>query len=228
MNKKRNKSVINKKQSKKKRIVSIINILNRLYPDTHTALNYKNVFQLLIAVILSAQCTDTRVNIVTKELFKKYKSPGDFARTPVKKIARDISSINFFNMKARAIHEACARIVEEYDNKVPSTMEELLTLRGVARKTANVVLGDGFGTPVGIVVDTHVIRLSQRLGLTQHKNPVKIELDLMKIIPKKHWRIISHWFMNHGRRVCMARSPRCLECKLFKYCPSGKTFLIKK
>lgn len=208
----------------KKRTADIIRRLRKAYPDAHCALVHSNAFELLIATILSAQCTDTRVNIVTADLFRKYRGPQDFLKVSQKELEKDIRSTGFFRNKAKNIQAACRRIIEEYDGTVPQTMDELLTLGGVARKTANVVLGNAFGIASGIVVDTHVSRLSQRLGLTQRTSPDKIEGDLTQLVPKKYWVMFSHWLIFHGRQVCLARKPRCNECVLATLCPSRDLF----
>ena len=194
--------------------------MKKRYPDARIALIFKDPLELLISTILSAQCTDVRVNMVTKDLFKKYKSPADWAAADLKEIENDIRSTGFFRNKAVNIKGACRKIVEQYGGKVPGIMDELLTLPGVGRKTANCVLGDAFGVP-GITCDTHVIRLSRRLGLSEHSDPVKLEFDLAEIIPKKNWTAFSHLIITHGRRVCMARKPNCPECPIAKHCPSA-------
>lgn len=204
---------------KKKRTAEIIKRLKKEYPDAHCALDHTNAFELLIATILSAQCTDERVNIVTATLFRKYRSPQEFAETLPEEIAQDIKSINFFNNKAKNIQATAEKIVNEFGGKVPETMEDLLTLSGVARKTANVVLGNAFGIASGVVVDTHVRRLSNRLGLTVENAPEKIEKDLEKLVPKKDWVMFPHWLIYHGRQICQARKPRCGECVLEDICP---------
>ena len=209
---------------KKKRTTEIIKRLKKAYPDAHSALNHSNEFELLIATILSAQCTDERVNIVTADLFRKYRGPRDYLKVPQSQLERDIHSTGFFRNKSKNIQAACKRIVEEYGGKVPDSMEELLTLPGVARKTANVVLGNAFGIASGIVVDTHVARLSQRLGLTKNETAEKIETDLRELVPKKHWIMFSHWLITHGRRICQARKPKCRECVLAKVCPSFEIY----
>jgi endonuclease-3 len=175
---------------------------------------------LLIATILSAQCTDARVNVVTKDLFKKYKSPGDWAKADINQIESDIRSTGFFRNKALNIKRACAKIVEQYDSKVPGNMEDLLALPGVGRKTANCVLGDAFGIP-GITCDTHVIRLSRRLGLSNNTDAVKLEFDLAEIIPRARWTAFSHLLIHHGRNICKARKPDCPNCPIAKHCPSA-------
>jgi endonuclease-3 len=204
----------------KKRTGEVIKRLKKTYPDAHCALNHSNSFELLIATILSAQCTDVRVNIVTADLFRKYRSPQDFLNVSQIQLERDIRSTGFYRNKAKNIQVACRRIIDVYGGKVPQTMDELLTLGGVARKTANVVLGNAFGITSGIVVDTHVSRLSQRLGLTKNKTPEKIEKDLTSLVPKKDWVMFSHWLIFHGRQICIARRPRCPECVLNDICPS--------
>jgi len=209
---------------KKKRTTEIIKRLKKAYPDAHSALNHSNEFELLIATIISAQCTDERVNIVTADLFRKYRGSRDYLKVPQSQLERDIHSTGFFRNKSKNIQAACKRIVEEYGGKVPDSMEELLTLPGVARKTANVVLGNAFGIASGIVVDTHVARLSQRLGLTKNETAEKIETDLRELVPKKHWIMFSHWLITHGRRICQARKPKCRECVLAKVCPSFEIY----
>ncbi len=204
---------------KKKRTAEIIKRLKKEYPDAHCALHHTNAFELLVATILSAQCTDERVNIVTATLFRKYRSPQEFAETLPEELAQDIKSINFFNNKAKNIQATAEKIVQNFGGKVPETMEELLTLNGVARKTANVVLGNAFGIASGVVVDTHVRRLSNRLGLTVENAPEKIEKDLEKLVPKKDWVMFPHWLIYHGRQICQARKPRCDECFLENICP---------
>jgi endonuclease-3 len=194
--------------------------LKKEYPDAECALVHANAFQLLIATILSAQCTDERVNMVTAELFRKYPTPSDLCGLAQEQLEREIHSTGFYRNKARNIKAACERIINEYGGEVPRTMEDLLTLGGVARKTANVVLGNAFGIAAGIVVDTHVSRLSQRLGLTKQTSPEKIEQDLLQLVPKKHWIMFPHWLITHGRRICNARKPLCGQCVLADLCPS--------
>jgi endonuclease-3 len=216
---KRKKIKVNKKEAAQ-RVKKIWPILVKTYPEAKIALRFVNPLELLIATILSAQCTDARVNMVTKDLFRKYKTATDWAGADLKRIEEDIRSTGFFRNKALNIKGACTRIVEQHGGKVPGTMEELLTLPGVGRKTANCVLGDAFGVP-GITCDTHVIRLSRRLGLSENSDPVKLEFDLAEIVPKKNWTAFSHLIITHGRRVCMARKPNCPECPIAKYCPSA-------
>lgn len=211
-------------EDKTQRTAAIIRRLKKAYPDAHCALNHSNTFELLVATILSAQCTDERVNIVTANLFRKYRNPQDFVDVPQSELEKDIHSTGFFRSKARNIKAACDRIINVYKGEVPRTMDELLTLGGVARKTANVVLGNAFGIASGVVVDTHVGRLSQRLGLTAEKDPKKIEADLIKLVPKKDWIMFPHWMIFHGRRTCIARKPKCRECVLADICPSYPIF----
>jgi endonuclease-3 len=208
----------------KKRTLEIIKRLRNAYPDAHCALNHTTPFELLIATILSAQCTDERVNIVTADLFRKYRGPEDFVKVSQQELERDIHSTGFFRNKARNIKAASQRLIEAYGGEIPQTMEEILTLGGVARKTGNVVLGNAFGIASGVVVDTHVSRLSQRLGLTREKTPEKIERDLQELIPKKYWVMFSHWLIFHGRQICNARKPKCTECVLADQCPSYPIF----
>lgn len=201
-------------------IKQIIARLKKAYPDAHCALDHSTPFELLIATILSAQCTDARVNIVTADIFRKYRGPADYLKVSQKELEKDIHSTGFFRNKAKNIQAACKRIVDEFGGEVPRTMDELLTLGGVARKTANVVLGNAFGIASGVVVDTHVSRISQLLGLTASKTPEKIENDLKEIVPKKDWVMFPHWLITHGRNVCIARRPKCGECPLADLCPS--------
>jgi endonuclease-3 len=197
----------------------VLRRLKAAYPDVHCALAFKNPLELLVATILSAQCTDTRVNIVTKDLFRKYTSAAAFAAAPLHDLERAIQSTGFFRMKAKSIKSACADLVEKYGGQVPRDLESLVKLRGVGRKTANVVLGTAYGIPSGLVVDTHVTRLSRRLGLTRNTDAVKIERDLMALVPKREWIDFSHRLIAHGRQVCLARKPRCEICPLAKVCP---------
>ncbi len=205
-------------------IKEIIRILKKEYPGAKIALRFKNTWQLLAATILSAQCTDTRVNQITPILFKKYKTVSDFAKAKVSEFENDIHSAGFYKNKAKSIIGSAQKILEEFKGRVPDTMEELTSLPGIGRKTANVILSSGFGIIAGIVVDTHVIRLSQRLGLTKNTDAVKIEQDLMKMVPRKDWAVISHLLILHGRKICGARKPLCGECKLNKLCPSAFKF----
>jgi len=201
------------------RTKEVIKRLKRAYPDAHCALNHTDAFELLIATILSAQCTDARVNIVTADLFRKYRGPTDYLKVPQTELERDIHSTGFFRNKSKNIQAACKRIIDEYNGEVPRTMPEMLSLGGVARKTANVVLGNAFGIASGVVVDTHVARLSLRLGLTANTNPEKIEQDLQQLVPKRDWIIFPHLMISHGRTICIARKPKCLECPLNNICP---------
>lgn len=208
------------KEQAKQRIKNIWPILKRTYPNAKIALKFVNPIELLISTILSAQCTDVRVNMVTKDLFKKYKKASDWAEADLKEIEEGIRSTGFYRNKAINIKGACTKIIEQYNGEVPNTMEELLTLPGVGRKTANCVLGDAFGIP-GITCDTHVIRLSRRLQLSENSDPVKLEFDLAEIIPRARWTQISHLLILHGRNICKARKPDCGNCPLAKHCPSA-------
>src|SRR5207247_1117863 len=207
------------------RVKQLIKAFRKVYPDAHTELDFRNPLQLLVATILSAQSTDKRVNMVTPALFTKYRTSRDDADAPKADLENTIKSTGFYRNKTKSIRGAMRAIVEKHGGKVPDTMEELYALPGVGRKTANVVLGNAFHKNDGIVVDTHVIRLSQRLGLTKHKDPEKIERDLMKLVPREHWTVWSHWLIWHGRRRCYARKPDCSNCEVFPLCPSGKVFL---
>jgi endonuclease III len=205
--------------AKAKRLKKIIAALDRAYPEAHCELDHRSPLELLIATILSAQCTDKRVNIVTPVLFKKYHPAADYANAPLAELEQAIRTTGFFRNKARNIKAACQAIVEKHGGQVPQTMEELIQLGGVGRKTANVVLGNAFGINVGVVVDTHVARLSHRLGLTKQKTPEKIERELMALVPQKQWTLFSHWLIWHGRRRCFARKPDCANCEVLKLCP---------
>jgi endonuclease-3 len=212
------------RESKTQRIErtsQIIKLLKRAHPDAKCALNHSNAFELLIATILSAQCTDERVNKVTADLFRKYRKPEDYLKVRDTELQQDIRTTGFFRNKTKSIQGACKVLIEEFGGQVPQTMDELLKVPGAARKTANVVLGVAYGTAEGIVVDTHVSRLSQRLGLTKQKDPVRIEQDLMALVPRKDWIIFSHLLIFHGRRTCKARRPLCEECVVEKLCPSS-------
>ena len=209
----------------RERVAQLIQIFPKVYPGAHCELDYKNPLQLLIATILSAQCTDKRVNKVTPALFKKYPTAADYARARPVELEKMIQSTGFFRNKTKSIQGATSTIAEKFGGRVPDSMEELRELPGVGRKTANVVLGNAFGKEEGIVVDTHVVRLSGRLRLTKNADPEKIERDLMKLVPKDHWTIWSHWLIWHGRRRCFARKPDCSDCEVFRLCPSGKIFL---
>ena len=209
----------------RERVTELVKVLPKVYPNAHTELNFKTPLELLIATILSAQCTDKRVNLVTPALFKKYRTAADYANAPPAEIEKMIQSTGFFRNKTKSIRAATSTIAAKHHGKVPDTMEELRELPGVGRKTANVVLGNAFHKDEGIVVDTHVVRLSHRLRLTKHKDPEKIERDLMKLVPRAHWTNWSHWLIWHGRRRCFARKPDCANCEILRLCPSGKIFL---
>jgi endonuclease-3 len=200
------------------RVGEILRGLDRMYPDVTCALTHRSPWELLVATILSAQCTDKRVNEVTPGLFAKYPAPADFAAVRPEVLAQDIRSTGFFNNKAKSITGAAKRIMSDFGGKVPQTMEEMLTIPGAARKTANVVLGTAYGIASGVVVDTHVMRIARRLDLTKQSDPVKIERDLEKIIPKEKWILFSHQVIHHGRAICTARNPRCAECRLDPIC----------
>ena len=195
--------------------------LRKAYPDAHCELNFSNPLELLVATILSAQCTDRRVNLVTAELFRKFRTARDYADAPLAEIEEAIKSTGFFRNKAKHIQACCRKLVGRHGGEVPRTMEELHALDGVGRKTANVVLGNAFDLNVGVVVDTHVSRLSQRLGLTRERTPEKIELALMKLVPQADWTLFSHWLIWHGRRRCDARQPDCVRCEIRDLCPTG-------
>jgi len=205
----------------KEQITEILKRLKKEYPEPMTALNFGNPFELLVATILSAQTTDVHVNKVTERLFKKYKSVKDYAGADLDMLQKDINSINFYRNKAKNIQAAAKMIVERFNSKVPKTMDELITLPGVARKTANIILFNVYGINEGIAVDTHVKRLSQRLCLTKNEDPVKIEKDLMLIAPQKEWGNLSHLLIFHGRKVCQAKNPKHNECILYDICPSN-------
>ena len=205
----------------KARTRTIIRRLKRAYPGAKCSLNHTNPFELLIATILSAQCTDERVNIVTADLFRKYRKPEDYLNVSPRELEKDIQSTGFFRNKTKSIQGASKVLTEQYGGQVPQTMDELLELPGVARKTANVVLGNAFDIHAGVVVDTHVTRLSHRLELTQQKTAEKIEQDLIPIVPKKDWVIFPHLMIYHGRKICKARNPLCAECTIEKQCPSS-------
>jgi endonuclease III len=207
---------------KQERALDIISQLKRMYPKAKCTLDFTNPFELLIATMLSAQSTDARVNIVTKSLFRKYPNAQAFANARQAEMERDVRQTGFFRNKAKAVIAASKAIVEKHGGEVPRTMDELTALPGVGRKTANVVLANAFNTPVGIVVDTHVTRVSGRLGLTANTDAVKIEQDLMKLIPQKDWTLFSHRLIFHGRQICIARKPNCRECLLNELCPSAE------
>jgi endonuclease-3 len=206
-------------QQKAARTNCIVNILRETYPDAHCELNYTNPLELLIATILSAQCTDKQVNIVTAELFKKYKSAADYANAVPAEFENDIKRIGLFRAKAKNIQACCRALIEKHGGEVPRSMDELTALDGVGRKTANVVLGNAFNINVGVVVDTHVGRLSNRLGLTKQTSAEKVELDLQRLVPQEQWCLFSHLLIWHGRRRCFARSPDCAQCEVSAQCP---------
>lgn len=219
---------MSKKETRQQLLVrakKIIAILHKEYPDPKIALNFSNPLQLLIATILSAQCTDARVNMVTPVLFKKYRSAQDFAYANPPELEEDIRSTGFFRNKAKSIMACCKAIAEKHGGKVPKTMEELVQLGGVGRKTANCVLGGAYGINSGVVVDTHVRRVSQRLGLTENDDPEEIEIDLMELAPQQEWFALGNMLIWHGRKVCDARKPDCLNCPLQKMCPSAEKLL---
>jgi len=207
------------------RAQALCETLPRIYPDAHCELNFSNALELLIATILSAQCTDVQVNKVTPALFKKYRTARDYAEADPAALEHDLRAIGLFRAKAKNIRACCRLLADEHGGKVPETMDALLRLPGVGRKTANVVLGNAFGQSVGVVVDTHVGRLSARLGLTRHTDPKKIEPVLMKLVPQKDWTLFSHWLIFHGRRRCKALKPDCANCELKDLCPSFSRFM---
>jgi endonuclease III len=206
------------KAGRQARVISILKTLDEMYPNVTCALIHRTPWELLVATILSAQCTDVRVNLVTPGLFAKYPTPRDFAAARQEVLANDIRSTGFFNNKAKSVIGAAKKIVNEFGGNVPQTLEELITVPGAARKTANVVLGTAYNIASGIVVDTHVQRISRRLDLTKQTDPVKVEQDLMKIIPRDRWILFSHQIIHHGRALCIARKPRCADCKLNPVC----------
>jgi len=203
------------------RINRILNILSKAYPDAKIALHFSNPLEMLVSTILSAQCTDERVNLVTKDLFKKYKTPEDYAKSEINELEAMIRSTGFYRSKAKNIRNACQIIVEKFDSKVPRTMNELTSLPGIGRKTANIILSNSYGVIEGIAVDTHVARVSKRLELTNAKEPDKIEQDLMKLIKKESWVSFTYQMIEHGRKICNARKPLCNQCLLKRLCPSA-------
>jgi endonuclease-3 len=205
--------------TKAARTRQIIAALHRTYPDAHCELNFSNPLELLIATILSAQCTDKRVNLVTAELFQKYQTAADYAHAPLPDLEAAVKTTGFYRNKAKNIQACCRALVEKHQGEVPRTMEELHALDGVGRKTANVVLGNAFNINVGVVVDTHVTRLANRLGLTKQTDAVKIEQELVNLVPQDQWTLFSHWLIWHGRRRCAARKPDCADCEIAKLCP---------
>ncbi len=214
-------------EEKNSRAKKIVSLLMKSYPEAMTELTFQSPLELLIATILSAQCTDVRVNIVTKDLFKKYRTVQDYAKINQAVLEEDIRSTGFYKNKAKNIIECCKGIIERFGGKVPNRMEDLVTLAGVGRKTANCVLGGAFGIVEGIVVDTHVARLAERLGFTKESDALKIEQDLMKLIPKSYWYFFSNALILHGRRICNARKPNCSGCPLHIYCPSAEKYLLR-
>lgn len=219
------------KEARAERARRIITGLQRTYPDAHCELDHSNPLELLIATILSAQCTDKRVNLVTAGLFQRYRTAADYASAPTERLEQEIKTTGFFRNKTKSIKSCCQALVEKHGGQVPRTMEELQALGGVGRKTANVVLGNAFNLNCGVVVDTHVGRLSQRLGLSKAKDPEKIEQDLMALVPREQWTLLSHWLIWHGRRRCFARNPDCAGCEIAALCPRigvvGKTAAAK-
>jgi endonuclease-3 len=209
----------------RERVTELVKALPKVYPDAHCELDFRNPLELLVATILSAQCTDKRVNAVTPALFAKYRSAADYAKAPPATMEKMIRTTGFFRSKTKSVRGAAAAIVTEHGGRVPDTMEKLHGLPGVGRKTANVVLGNAFGKDEGIVVDTHVIRLSHRFRITRQTDAEKIEQDLMKLVPRAHWTMWSHWLIWHGRRRCFARRPDCRHCEVFRLCPSGPRFI---
>lgn len=209
-------------QANRERAKEIFDLLTKEYPDAECSLDHTNPLELMIATILSAQCTDVRVNVVTKDLFKKYKTPEDYTSRPIEELEKVVHTCGFYRSKAKNITKACHTILEKHDGKVPRTLEDLVELAGVGRKTANVVLGTCFNTP-GVVVDTHCGRIARRLGFTKQTDPVKVEKDLMKIWEHEHWSLFSHFMVFHGRAACISRSPQCSKCVVRDLCPFPET-----
>jgi endonuclease III len=216
------KSTLDRSSPIEQRAPEIVKVLSKTYPDAKVALRFSTPLEMLVATILSAQCTDERVNQVTETLFRRYRTPEDYLRVPEDELRADIKPTGFFNQKARSIRGACQRIVEVYGGRVPDTMEDVLTLPGVARKTANIVLGNAYAKVEGIAVDTHVRRVSNRLGFTEHDDPDKIEQDLMRLIPRKQWFRFTYVLIDHGRSICVARTPKCEVCPVNRLCPSSR------
>ncbi len=213
-------------QQRRERLQAILPLLKREYPDAKCSLDHRNPLELIAATILSAQCTDERVNIVTKDLFRKYRTAEEYAHVSQEVLEKEIQSTGFYRNKAKSLRAMASALVERHGGAVPDTMEELTALAGVGRKTANVVLGNAFNKNDGIVVDTHVTRVANRLKLTSHKtDAVKIEHDLMKIVPREDWTLFSHLLIHHGRRICQARKPKCEICPLLPHCPAGQKFM---
>ena len=212
--------------ARKARVDAVLPILKRTYPHAKCSLDFRTPLELIVATILSAQCTDERVNIVTKDLFRKYRKPADYATAPPDVLEKDIQSTGFFRNKAKSLRGMGAALLERHGGNVPATMEELVDLPGVGRKTANVVLGNAFGKNVGVTVDTHVTRVANRLALTDHLvDAVKIEQDLMQVVPQDQWAMWSHLLIHHGRAICQARTPKCEQCPLLPHCPAGHKFI---
>jgi endonuclease-3 len=209
-------------RQRQERVDAILPILKATYPQARCSLDHRTPLQLLVATILSAQCTDQRVNLVTRDLFNRYRTAADYANVAQEQLEKDIQSTGFYRNKAKSIRAMAASLVEHHGGKVPDSMDALTGLAGVGRKTANVVLGNAFGKSEGIVVDTHVARLSQRLNLTRHSDPVKIEQDLMQLVPRADWTLWSHLLIYHGRAICTARNPRCDQCPILAHCPTGR------
>ena len=218
-----------KVEQRRERVKKVLPLLKKLYPAAKCSLDHHGPLELIVATILSAQCTDDRVNIVTKTLFKKYRSARDYARVPQEELEKDIQSTGFYRNKARSLRAMAQSLIDKHEGKVPDTMEALVDLAGVGRKTANVVLGNAFNKNVGIVVDTHVTRVSNRLGLTDHESDaVKIEQDLMQVVPTEDWTLWSHLLIFHGRQICQARKPKCEICPLLPHCPAGQKFIKQR
>ena len=216
-------------ETRRRRVGAILPILKQTYPDAKCSLDHSNPLELLVATILSAQCTDERVNIVTKSLFKKYRGAKDYANAAPDELEKDIQSTGFYRNKAKSLRNMAAALLERHGGKVPATMDELTHLAGVGRKTANVVLGNAFHQNVGVVVDTHVTRVANRLALTSHKvDAVKIEQDLIRIVPRDEWTLFAHLLIHHGREICQARKPKCEICPLLPHCPAGQKFTKAK
>jgi len=212
----------------REKVLRIIDLLEKEHPDAKIALKFSNPLELLVATILAAQCTDERVNQVTRSLFKKYRTANDYVKADLATLEQDIKPTGFYRKKARRLKEVCQILVEKFNSEVPRTMEELLSLPGVARKTANIVLSNAYGIDEGIIVDTHVFRLARRLGLTESKTREKVERDLMRIVPKEKWRRFADLLIFHGRRVCNARKPKCARCVLKDLCPSREVIKAQK
>lgn len=212
--------------ARQQRVAAILPLLKQMYPDAKCSLNFATPLDLLVATILSAQCTDERVNIVTRDLFTRYRTAKDYSTVPQEKLEKEIQSTGFFRSKAKSIRAMGQALLDRHGGEVPTSMEELVQLAGVGRKTANVVLGNAFGKEMGVVVDTHITRLSNRLGLTKHpSDAVKIEQDLIPIVPQHEWTLFAHLLIHHGRKICQARKPMCTICPLLPHCPAGQKFV---